>query len=170
MGRLPLGVAPPPAVTGFYLVDSLLAGDLTLFGHAARQLALPVFTLSFILLAPITRMVRANLIDALNSEFFRCAVAQGVSPRRALFTYGLRNALLPVITMVALMFGYLLGGSVLVEVVFSWPGIGLVATQSILGQDYPMVQGFVLLVAFAYVTLYLVADLLYYAVDPRIRY
>jgi peptide/nickel transport system permease protein len=129
-----------------------------------------VITLAFIVMAPIMRTVRANVLEVLNAPYVRCARAHGLQPRRILISYVLRNALLSVVTLVAIIYGYLLGGAVLIEKVFSWPGLGLWAADAILTQDYPVVQSFVLLTAAFYVVVYLAADLVLAFIDPRIRY
>lgn len=170
IGRIGSNVEPPKTVTGFYLIDAALRGNLTGFGSAAGQLALPVITLALVVMAPILRMVRANMLEVISSPYIRCADAHGLNRRRLVFGYALKNALLPVITLVAIIYGYLLGGDVLVEKVFSWPGLGLWAAQAILAQDYPSVQALVLVTACFYVVVYLAADLLLAVVDPRIRY
>lgn len=170
IGRIASGVTPPATVTNLYLVDALLATDWGALRSAAAQLALPVITLAFIVMAPIMRTVRANVLEVLNAPYVRCARAHGLQPRRILLTYVLRNALLSVVTLVAIIYGYLLGGAVLIEKVFSWPGLGLWAADAILTQDYPVVQSFVLLTAAFYVVVYLAADLLLAFIDPRIRY
>ena len=169
-GRIPSGVAPPPLVTNLYVVDALLAGQWHTLAAVLSQLALPVITLAFVVMAPIMRTVRANVIEVLHAPFVRCAEAHGLNRRRILITYVLRNALLSVVTLIAIIYGYLLGGAVLIEKVFSWPGLGLWAADAILNQDYPVVQAFVLLTAAFYVVVYLVADLLLALLDPRIRY
>jgi peptide/nickel transport system permease protein len=147
----------------------LLAGDWEILRSALAQLALPVLTLAFIIMAPIMRTVRANVLEVLSAPYVRCAEAHGLRRRRVLGTYVLRNAFLPVITLLAIIYGYLLGGAVLVEKVFSWPGLGQWAADSIVTQDYPAVQAFVLLAALFYVVVYLVADLALALFDPRIR-
>lgn len=170
IGRIPSGVAPPPTITNFYVVDALLAGRWATLGAVLAQLALPVVTLAFVVMAPIMRTVRANVIEVLHAPFVRCAEAHGLNHRRILVSYILRNALLSVVTLIAIIYGYLLGGAVLIEKVYSWPGLGLWAADAILNQDYPVVQAFVLLTASFYVLVYLVADLLLAFIDPRIRY
>lgn len=170
LGRIPSGVAPPPTITNFYVVDALLAGRWATLGAVLAQLALPVVTLAFVVMAPIMRTVRANVIEVLHAPFVRCAEAHGLNHRRILVSYILRNALLSVVTLIAIIYGYLLGGAVLIEKVYSWPGLGLWAADAILNQDYPVVQAFVLLTASFYVLVYLVADLLLAFIDPRIRY
>lgn len=170
IGRISSQVAPPATITGLYLIDALLTGNGRAFGAALAQLALPVLTLAFIIMAPIMRTVRANVIEVLHAPYVRCAEAHGLRRSRVLRTYILRNALLPVITLLAIIYGYLLGGAVLAEKVFSWPGLGQWAADAIVNQDYPAVQAFVLLAALFYVVVYLIADLLLALIDPRIRY
>ena len=170
IGRIASSVEPPATVTGLYLIDALLAGDLTALRAALAQLALPVLTLTLIIMAPIMRTVRANVLEVVSSPYVRCAEAHGLKRGRIVRTYILRNAFLPVLTLVAIIYGYLLGGAVLVEKVFSWPGLGLWAADSILAQDYPAVQAFVLLTALFYVLVFLVSDLLLALFDPRIRF
>lgn len=170
IGRIASGVPAPPPVTNFYTVDALLAGDWEILRSALAQLALPVLTLAFIIMAPIMRTVRANVLEVLSAPYVRCAEAHGLRRRRVLGTYVLRNAFLPVITLLAIIYGYLLGGAVLVEKVFSWPGLGQWAADSVVTQDYPAVQAFVLLAALFYVVVYLVADLALALFDPRIRF
>lgn len=167
-GRLPIGTAAPHRVTGFYLVDSLLEGNLSLFWKSLRQLVLPVTTLSFVTMAPIARITRTSMLDALQSDYIRTAIAMGHSKHR-IWYYALRNALLPVVTLVGSVVGFVLSGAILVEVVFDWPGIGQYALTSIQAADFPALQGFVLYAAVLYVIAFLAVDILYYLIDPRTR-
>jgi peptide/nickel transport system permease protein len=167
-GRLPIGVNAPPKVTGFYLIDSLLAGQLHVFWESLRQLILPVITLSFVALAPVARVTRTAMVEAMQSDFIRTAVAMGHGPRKVYY-YALRNALLPVVTLIGGIVGFLLSGAILIEVVYDWPGIGQYALQSIQGADFPAIQGFVIYAAVLVVLAYLVVDVLYYVIDPRTR-
>jgi peptide/nickel transport system permease protein len=168
LGRLDFIYFEPPRVTGFYLVDSLIAGDLETFAAALRQLALPTITLALFTLAPIARMTRAAMLQALSSDYIRTARAAGLSRGKILFGYGLRNALLPVVTTLGMVFSFVLGANVLVEKVFAWPGIGSYAVEALVASDYAAVQGFVLAMAFLFVTLNLIIDLSYALIDPRI--
>ena len=124
LGRLDFLYIPPPQVTGFYLIDSLLAGDVEVFRGALSQLILPVSTLAIFALAPLARMTRASMLQVLSSDFIRTARASGLTPAQVLYTYAFRNAMLPVLTTLGMVFSFLLGANVLVEKVFSWPGIG----------------------------------------------
>jgi len=169
LGRLDIFNAPPPPLTGFYLVDSLLAGDTWLFLAALEQLALPALTLGIFALAPLARMTRAAMLAALGSDFIRTARASGLTRRRTVLVYAFRNAVLPVLTTVGMVFSFLLGANVLVEKVFAWPGIGSYAIEALIASDYAPVQGFVLTMALLYVALNLAIDLLYGWLDPRVR-
>ncbi|MGE0605155.1 MAG: ABC transporter permease, partial [Xanthobacteraceae bacterium] len=124
LGRLDIIYSAPPQVTGFYLIDSLIAGDFEIFWAALKQLILPAATLAIFSLAPITRMTRASMLAVLSSDFVRTARASGLSTRKVILAYAFRNALLPVITTLGMVFSFLLGANVLVEKVFAWPGIG----------------------------------------------
>jgi ABC-type dipeptide/oligopeptide/nickel transport system permease component len=167
--RLPIGSPRPPRVTGLYTVDALLRGDVATFWQALRYLALPVITLGFVVMAPILKMVRQAMIETLESDYVRTAWSLGVRPRQILLRDGLRNALLPVVTTVGLVFGYMIGGNVIIEVLFSWPGVGRYAYEAIQTNDLEALQGFVILVGILYVLLNVVVDLLYAWIDPRIR-
>lgn len=169
LGRLEVFRSPPPQVTGAFLVDSLLARDLGLFAAVARQLVLPTLTLGLAALAPITRMTRASMLGVLASDYIRTARANGLAPRTVLYVYALRNAMLPVVTTLGLVFSFLLGVSVVVEKIYAWPGIGAYALEAVIASDYAPVQGFVLTMALVYVALNLLIDLLYGLVDPRIQ-
>lgn len=168
MGRLNIVFLSPPAVTGFYTIDALIAGDLATFLAALAQLTLPAITLALFTLAPIARMTRGAMLQVLGSEFVRTARAAGLSGRKVLVTYALRNALLPVITTLGMVFSFTLGANVLVEKVFAWPGIGSYAIEALVVSDYAAVQGFVLAMAVLFVVLNLVIDVVYTLVDPRI--
>ncbi len=170
LGRLDFIYFEPPRVTGFYLIDSLLAGDLETFGATLRQLTLPTITLALFTLAPIARMTRAAMLQALSSDYIRTARAAGLSRGKILFGYGLRNALLPVVTTLGMVFSFVLGANVLVEKVFAWPGIGSYAVEALVASDYAAVQGFVLAMALLFVTLNLIIDLSYALIDPRIGF
>ena len=168
LGRIEVFYSPPPNVTGFFLVDSLLDGDLTVFLAAVKQLVLPALTLGIFALAPIARMTRASMLTALSSDFIRTARASGLGHFKVVVGYALRNALLPVVTVLGMVFSFLLGANVLVEKVFAWPGIGSYAIEALIQSDYAPVQGFVLAMAVMYVGLNLAIDLLYGVIDPRI--
>lgn len=169
LGRLDIIYSAPPHVTGFYLIDSLIARDMEVFWAAAKQLILPAATLAIFSLAPITRMTRASMLAVLSSDFVRTARASGLSTRKVILTYAFRNALLPVITTLGMVFSFLLGANVLVEKVFAWPGIGSYAVEALIASDFAPVQGFVLVMAVMYVLLNLMIDLLYGVIDPRVR-
>ncbi|PWR02693.1 peptide ABC transporter permease [Meridianimarinicoccus roseus] len=170
LGRLDFIYLPPPQVTGFYLIDSLLAGDAETFFAALRQLALPAATLALFTLAPIARMTRAAMLTALSSDYIRTARAAGLTPRKVLYGYAFRNALLPVVTTLGMVFSFVLGANVLVEKVFAWPGIGSYAVEALVASDYAAVQGFVLAMAVLFVILNLLIDLSYALIDPRIGF
>ncbi|KPG00084.1 peptide ABC transporter permease [Rhodopseudomonas sp. AAP120] len=169
LGRLDVFYSAPTAVTGFYLIDSLIARDFETFRSALSQLLLPAATLAVFSLAPIARMTRASMLAILASDFVRTARASGLSPRKVTMTYAFRNAMLPVITTLSMVFSFLLGANVLVEKVYAWPGIGSYAVEALIASDFAPVQGFVLTMAVMYVLLNLVIDILYGVIDPRVR-
>jgi peptide/nickel transport system permease protein len=170
LGRLDFIYFDPPRVTGFFLIDAALDGDLRTFTGAAKQLALPAITLALFTLAPIARMTRAAMLTALSSDYIRTARAAGLPPRKVLFGYALRNALLPVVTTLGMVFSFVLGANVLVEKVFAWPGIGSYAVEALVQSDYAAVQGFVLAMALLFVLINLIIDLSYTLIDPRIGF
>jgi peptide/nickel transport system permease protein len=169
LGRLDVYVSAPPQHTGFYLIDTLLAGDFGTFRAALAQLILPAATMAIFTLAPLARITRAAMLGALGSEFVRTAKASGLARRQIVLVYAFRNAVLPVITTLGMVFSFLLGANVLVEKVFAWPGIGSYAVDAVIASDYAPVQGFVLMMALIYVLLNLIVDLAYGFVDPRVR-
>ena len=169
LGRLDIFFSPPPQVTGFYLIDSLIAGDGEVFVAALKQLILPALTLAIFSLAPIARMTRASMLAVLSSDFVRTARASGLTPFTVIVTYAFRNAMLPVITTLGMVFSFLLGANVLVEKVFAWPGIGSFAVEALIASDFAPLQGFVLTMAIMYVALNLIIDILYGLIDPRVR-
>lgn len=169
MGRLSLFSDAPPGITGFFLLDSVLAGQWATFAEALRHIALPAINLGIFALAPIARMTRASMLGVLSSDFVRTARAHQLPPRKILYGYALHNALLPVITTLGMVFSFLLGANVLVEKVFSWPGVGSFALEAVVISDYAAVQGFVLAMGLFYVFLNLFIDIVYGLVDPRVR-
>jgi dipeptide transport system permease protein len=169
LGRLDVFFTDPPHVTGFFLIDSLIAGQPDVFVAALKQLILPALTLAIFSLAPIARMTRASMLSVLSSDFVRTARASGLSTYTIIITYAFRNAMLPVITTLGMVFSFLLGANVLVEKVFAWPGIGSYAVEALLASDFAPVQGFVLTMAVMYVMLNLLIDILYGLIDPRVR-
>jgi peptide/nickel transport system permease protein len=169
LGRLDVFSSAPPHWTGFYLIDSLLAGDAETFTAALSQLILPAATMAIFSLAPLARITRASMLAAMGSEFIRTARASGLARSRIVCVYAFRNAILPVITTLGMVFSFMLGANVLVEKVFAWPGIGSYAVEALIASDYAPVQGFVLTMALLYVLLNLIIDLVYGLVDPRVR-
>jgi dipeptide transport system permease protein len=169
LGRLDTFLSAPPQVTGFYLIDSLIAGNGEVFVASLKQLILPAMTLAIFSLAPIARMTRASMLAVLASDFVRTARASGLSPTTVIVTYAFRNAMIPVITTLGMVFSFLLGANVLVEKVFAWPGIGSYAVEALVASDFAPLQGFVLTMAIMYVVLNLLIDILYGVIDPRVR-
>ena len=169
LGRLDVFASAPNTITGFYLVDSLLAGDGAIFRASLTQLVLPGITLAIFSLAPIARITRASMLAALSMEYVRTARAAGLAPRTVVMTYALRNALLPVVTTLGMVFSFLLGANVLVEKVFAWPGVGSYAVEALIASDFAPVQGFVLAMAILYIVLNLMIDLSYRLIDPRLE-
>jgi peptide/nickel transport system permease protein len=167
-GRLDIFTTAPPRVTGFLMIDSLLAGNSDVARASASQLVLPAATMALFVLAPLARMTRASMLAVLGSDFIRTAEAMGLSRARVVIVYALRNALLPVITIAGIVFSTMLGANVLVEKVFSWPGVASYALDALLASDYAPVQGFVLLMASIFVIVNLTIDVLYGLADPRI--
>jgi peptide/nickel transport system permease protein len=167
-GRIDVFTTPPPAVTGFLVVDGLLAGDGEVVAAALRQLVLPAVTMALFVLAPLARMTRASMLAVLGSDYIRTARAMGLSRGRIIVAYALRNAALPVLTIAGIVFSTMLGANVLVEKVFSWPGVAGYALDALLASDYAPVQGFVLLMAAVFVMVNLVVDVLYGLADPRL--
>ncbi len=168
LGRLDFIYLSPPHVTGFYLIDAALARDWETWVGALKQLVLPATTLALFTLAPIARMTRAAMLSALSSDFIRTARAAGLGSGTVLYAYAFRNALLPVVTTLGMVFSFTLGANVLVEKVFAWPGIGSYAVEALVVSDYAAVQGFVLAMALLFVVLNLVIDIAYALIDPRI--
>jgi peptide/nickel transport system permease protein len=156
--------------TNFVVVDALLQRDWAALGDALRHLILPAVALATIPLAVIARMTRASMLEVLSREYIRTAEAKGLSRRAVILRHALRNALLPVLTVIGLQVGRLLAGAILTETIFSWPGIGLWVYESIESRDYAIVQGVSLFIAVIVVGVNLVTDVLYAAVDPRIKY
>ncbi len=159
----------PPTATGFYLVDAVLAGQWNTFGGALAQMVLPAVSLGLFALAPIARITRASMLTALGSDFVRTARACGLSHRKVLVTYAMRNAMLPVLNVLGMVFSFVLGANVLIEDVYGWPGVGAYAVKAVIQSDYAAVQGFILMMAAVYILLNLVVDLLSIAADPRVR-
>ncbi len=155
--------------TGFMLIDSVLSGEAGAFVSALRHLVLPALVLGTVPMAVIARMTRSSLLEVLREDYMRTARAKGLSPLRVVVVHGLRNALIPVITVVGLQTGALLGGAVLTETIFSWPGIGKWLIDSIARRDYPVVQAGILISALIFIVANLLVDVLYGVADPRIR-
>ena len=168
-GRLDPALPPPPDITGLYTVDAALTGYWATFVDSVEHLVLPVIALSYVQLALIVRQLRSSMIDALSQDYIRTARACGLSNWTVIIRFGLRNALVPMVTVVAVSFGSLLGGAVITETVFGWPGMGNYVVHSIQGLDFPAIMGFTLVIATVYVLVNLVADLINLALNPVIR-
>jgi ABC-type dipeptide/oligopeptide/nickel transport system permease component len=168
VGQVDIAAPLPQKVTGMVVIDSLIDGQWTTFWSSLKYLVLPAVTLAITSCPPVMALTRASMITALRSDYVRGARAFGLPPRRVRW-YALKNSLVPVMTMAAMTFGFLLGNTVLVETVFSWPGIGLYSVQAMQRFDYAPVLGVVLLGSALYILVYLLSDLVSMAIDPRIR-
>ncbi len=171
LGRLnEIAFSPPPHVTGAYTVDALIAGDWAVLRATLSQLVLPAISLGLFALAPIARITRAAMLEALSSDFVRTARASGLPVGKILITYAFRNVLLPVSSVLGMVFSFLLGSNVLIEQVFGWQGVGAYAVSAVIASDYAAVQGFVLMMALLYVLLNLAVDIFAALIDPRVRF
>jgi peptide/nickel transport system permease protein len=168
-GRLDPGLAPPETVTGFVLVDSALAGRWDALGDALRHLALPALVLGGYVMGMITRVTRSSVLEVLAQDYIRTARAKGASERLVVIRHALRNALIPTVTVIGLAFGNVMGGAVMTETIFAWPGIGRYAVDAASKLDFPAIVGVTLFVALAYVVINFIVDLTYAVIDPRIR-
>jgi peptide/nickel transport system permease protein len=166
--RIDIFASTPPDITGFYLIDFALVGDWDGWWAAFTQLLLPALSMALFVLAPLARMTRASMLAVLSSDFIRTANSMGLPRGRIVIAYALRNALLPVLTITGIVFSTMLGANVLVEKVFSWPGVASYALDALLASDYAPVQAFVLLMASIFVLVNVVIDILYGIADPRV--
>ncbi|WP_028604239.1 ABC transporter permease [Ottowia thiooxydans] len=167
VGRLSSWSFPPERVTGFYLVDALMAGDFVLMREAVAKMLLPAASMAIFAIAPLMRMMRGGMIDALDSDYVRAARAYGLAPWRVTLQYALPNAMLPVLATMAMVISTMLGANVMIEKLFGWPGIGAYGVNALVGLDYAPVQAFVLIVAIMFVLLTLVIDIVSSLIDPR---
>lgn len=169
-GRLPIDASPPGHVTGLYVIDALMAGDLGTAGLALTHLALPTLTLTMASLGPITRITRTSVLEALAQDYVKTARAKGLAPRRVLIGHVLRNAMIPVVTVLGLSAGGLLGGVFLAELIFAWPGLGLYSVEGIVSFDYWAIMATAMVTTVIFVLINLLVDAAYGVIDPRIRY
>jgi peptide/nickel transport system permease protein len=168
-GRLSLTSVPPEPITHFLLVDALLRGQWATFGDALAHAVLPVVTLCFPALASIVRVNRAEMIEVLRQDYITNARAHGFPARRVVARYALKNAMIPTLTMIGLRYGWMLGGTILVETVYDWPGIGLYAVNSAVSSDFQPILGVTLLIGLNFMVANFLVDLAYGWLDPRIR-
>lgn len=168
-GRIDVGMEPL-TITGSYIIDSLVTGNIPSLISALKHLALPALALASYSTAIIARMTRSTMLEVIRQDYIRTARAKGLAEKVVVIKHALRNALIPIITVVGLEIGTLLGGAVLTETVFSWPGIGSFVVNGILASDYPLVQGTILVIATIFVLVNLVVDLFYAYLDPRIHH
>jgi peptide/nickel transport system permease protein len=172
-GRLSDGIeiiSPIQRVTGFLVFDAAVTGNLTALWDAMLHLVMPAGTLSLPLIALISRMTRSSMLEVLSQDYVRTARAKGVEQRRVHYRHALRNALLPILTVIGIAFGALLTGSVVTELIYYWPGIGQYAVQAILAYDGPVIMAFTAFAAIMFALANLIVDILYAFVDPQIRY
>lgn len=168
-GRLDAGLQPPPHLTGLFTVDALLAGDWVIFANATSHLVLPGLVLASYTTGLITRVTRSSMLEVLNMDFIRTARAKGLANNTIVVRHALRNALIPLVTVIGFSYGNLLAGTVLTEAIFAWPGIGQYAYRSSTSLDFPAIMGVSLLIAFIFIVINLVVDVLYFVLDPRLR-
>jgi peptide/nickel transport system permease protein len=169
-GRLGFLLSRPPHVTGLFTVDALLAGQWATFRNAASHLVLPSLVLGSYVSGIIARITRSSLLEVLYTDYIRTARAKGQREHFVVLRHGLSNALIPVVTLLGVLYGNLLAGAVLTEAIFAWPGIGRYAYRAATSQDFPAIMGVSMLIAFIYVVANFIVDVLYFFLDPRIRY
>jgi peptide/nickel transport system permease protein len=168
-GRLSVYSQPPTHITGMYTVDALLTGNWPILKESLQYLVLPAFVLGYAYMATLTRLIRSSMLEVLGQDYVRTARAKGLTDRVVVMRHAMRNALIPVTTLAGLAFAALLGGAVLTETIFSWPGIGKYVVDAALYLDYPVIMGFTLLIAIVYMLVNLGVDLLYSWLNPQIQ-
>lgn len=169
-GRLDPRMSAPAAITGLYTIDALVTGNWAAFWSALHHLMLPAFILGSFTLAIVMRVVRASIIDEMRNDYIRTARSKGLSERGVVVRHALRNVMIPLVTILGLAFAGLLGGAVMTETVFDWPGIGTYLVKAASSLDYPAIQGGTLLIAIIYILMNLLVDILYGVLDPRVRH
>jgi len=169
-GRLSIGIPPPKNITGLYVLDSLLTGNFKAMLDSLAHLILPSIVLASFTMGLITRTARASLLETLSTDYIRTAKAKGLPRAPLMYRHAMGNAAIPVLTVIGVGFGNLLGGMVLVETIFAWPGIGQLAYQSVKGLDFPMIIGVSILIATNYAIINILIDIMYGIIDPRVRY
>ena len=169
LGRLDTSIAAPPVVTGLLTIDSLLSGRWDAFSNAVGHLILPSLVLGSYSMGLITRVTRSSMLETLEQDYIRTARSKGLRERIVRQRHALRNALIPVVTVIGLSYGTLLSGAVLTETIFAWPGIGRYAYQASTTLDFPVIMGVSLVIALIFIVINLIVDILYYVVDPRIQ-
>ncbi len=175
LGWLPIGgridlLLPFTRITGFMVVDSIITGNGAAFISVLRHLILPSIALGTIPMAIIARTTRSSMLEVLRQDFIRTQRAKGLSERNVIYKHAVRNAMVPVVTVIGLNFGLLLSGAILTETVFSWPGVGRLVVDAVYARDYPLVIGCILVFALVFVIVNLITDILYTYIDPRIHY
>ena len=175
LGWLPIGgridlLIPFQRITGFMVIDSIITGNGAALISVLRHLILPAIALGTIPMAIIARTTRSSMLEVLRQDFIRTERAKGLSERKVIYKHAIRNAMVPVVTVIGLNFGLLLSGAILTETVFSWPGVGRLVVDSVFDRDYPLVIGCILVFALVFVIVNLITDLLYTYIDPRIHY
>ncbi len=168
-GRLGILSSPPKTFTGLFMIDSLLAGDWAIFWESLRYILLPAFCLATWSLAMLLRMTRSGMLDVLGEDYIRTARAKGLPQKIVVYKHALRNAVIPLLTVLGIIFGILLNGAILTETIFSWPGMGRYVVESISWLDYTPIQGIAIFASVIYTLVNLLVDILYAVVDPRIR-
>nr|WP_106781061.1 ABC transporter permease [Lysinibacillus timonensis] len=168
-GRIALDINPPTHITGFYIIDSLLTGDMIALKSSLQHLFLPALVLSYAQLAVITRQVRASMLEVMSQEYIRTAVANGIKGYLLIVSYALKNALIPTVTVIGVAFGSLLGGAVVTETIFGWPGMGKFVVDSIEYLDFPAMMGFTIIISIGYVVINLIVDIVYAMLNPQIK-
>lgn len=168
-GRLDTFLNPPTHITGLYVIDSILSRDWLVFRSSLQHLILPALCLGSVQLATIARLVRASMIEVLELDYIKTALANGIPRRRVICRHALRNAMIPTVTVIGLTVGELLGGAIITETIFAWPGMGKYVVDSISYLDFPAIMGFTILVAIIYVSINTLVDMLYPLLDPQIK-
>ena len=168
-GRIDSRLVGPPRITGFFLIDSLAANDMNAFWNSLQHLILPSIVLGWFTLALICRVTRSSLLEVLSTDYIRTARGKGLRERSVILVHALRNALIPVVTVLGLAFAGLISGAIMTETIFAWPGIGRYEVEAATNLDYPAVMGTTLLFALIYIVFNIIVDVSYVLIDPRIR-